>query len=156
MPHCYQLVGVPAAGKTTWVKNQTWASQCEYVSTDAYIEEYARLWNKTYSDVFQEHMPAAIERMMYDVGRARASGRDIIWDQTSTTVASRRRKFVALPEYEHTAVIFATPDPLELIIRLKNRPGKIIPQRVINSMIDHFEMPTPSEGFVRVCFSTEF
>jgi hypothetical protein len=43
--------------------------------------------------------------------------------------------------------MFKTPDPLELVIRLKNRPGKNVPQNVINDMISGFEQPTIEEGF---------
>jgi predicted kinase len=73
--------------------------------------------------------------------------KDIIWDQTSTTIKSRKKKLIMLPGYHTIAVMFKTPDPLELVIRLKNRPGKNVPQNVINDMISGFEQPTIEEGF---------
>jgi hypothetical protein len=51
-------------------------------------------------------MPTAVENMTEEVIRARDAGIDIIWDQTSTTVASRLKKFRMLPDYEHIAVVF--------------------------------------------------
>jgi tRNA uridine 5-carbamoylmethylation protein Kti12 len=78
---------------------------------------------------------------------AREAEADIIWDQTSTTITSRKKKFNMLPNYKMIAVVFPTPDPLELSIRLKNRPGKEIPQDVLNSMIDGWEEPSADEGF---------
>jgi len=81
-----------------------------------------------------------------------ANGLDVIWDQTSTTVTSRRKKFNTLPKYEHIAVVFKTPDADELAKRLASRPGKNIPDSVMQSMIDGFEMPTEDEGFTEIWY----
>jgi predicted kinase len=150
MPKCYQLVGVPGSGKSTWIKNQDWALGLTVVSTDAFVEDYARSQGKTYSEVFVDYMPTAVNLMAEQVVRARTLSHTIIWDQTSTTLASRARKFNMLPDYEHIAVVFRTPDPLELAIRLKNRPGKEIPQSVINGMIAGWDEPTLEEGFKEI------
>jgi predicted kinase len=75
---------------------------------------------------------------------------DIIWDQTSTTVKSRLKKFAMLPDYEHIAVVFETPNRIELKQRLANRPGKEIPEVVIEGMLASFEMPTEEEGFKEI------
>ena len=154
MPRCYQLVGVPASGKSTWIKNQDWANDCVVVSTDEFVEAHAQEVGKTYSEVFDEYMPTAVKLMADKVVEAREAGKDIIWDQTSTGVKARARKFNMLPDYEHIAVVFKTPDPLELIIRLKSRPGKNIPAHVMRSMIDNFEMPTEEEGFKEIWFAS--
>lgn len=147
MPKLYVLVGVPGSGKSTWVENQEWAKDCVVISTDRFVEDHARKNNKTYSEVFEEFMPQAVELMAKEVVTARASNRDIIWDQTSTTRASRYKKFVMLPTYYKIAVVFATPDSEELNRRLANRPGKTIPDHVVFDMIQKFEPPTRSEGF---------
>ena len=92
--------------------------------------------------------------MAKEVISARELGRDIVWDQTSTTVASRRRKFNMLPDYDHIAIMFATPATDELTKRLASRPGKEIPWAVVSGMIDNFEMPTEEEGFKQIWFAT--
>jgi hypothetical protein len=153
MPKCYQLVGVPASGKSTWVSAQEWSSDCAYISTDLYVDLYARSVGKTYSEVFADYMPTAIELMMKDVRAAEKEGRDIIWDQTSTTLASRRRKFNSLPAYEHIAVVFKTPEHKELMRRLMSRPGKEIPDHVIASMIASWSEPTEEEGFKEIWYA---
>lgn len=153
MPKCYQLVGVPASGKSTWIKNQDWSDDCVVVSTDDFVEAYAKEVGSTYSEVFDEYMPTAVKLMADKVVRAREAGKDIIWDQTSTTEKSRTRKFNMLPDYEHIAVVFKTPEPDELSRRLANRPGKNIPDHVMRSMIKHFEMPSLEEGFTQVWFA---
>jgi predicted kinase len=151
---CYQLVGVPGAGKSTWVKNQEWASDCSYASTDMWVDMEAERLGKTYSEIFADYMPHAVRLMANHVKLARDEGMNVIWDQTSTTVNSRKKKFNMLPDYEHIAVVFKTPDPLELAIRLKNRPGKHIPQHVVNSMIAGWEEPTLEEGFTEIWFAS--
>lgn len=153
MPRCYQLIGVPGAGKSTWIKNQDWAKDMPVVSTDNFVEAYAKEQGKTYSEVFTEYMPIAVRLMANQAAVCQANGLDVIWDQTSTTVASRRRKFNTLPNYEHIAVVFKTPEHKELIRRLWSRPGKEIPEHVIASMIAGFEMPTEEEGFKEIWYA---
>jgi len=150
MPKCYQLIGVPGSGKSTWVAHQEWADKCAYISTDTWVEDYARDMGKTYNEVFKEYMPEAIDMMINDVVKARGIDKDIIWDQTSTTVKSRKKKFNMLPGYEHIAVVFRTPESEELAKRLASRPGKNIPDYVVRTMIDGFEMPTLAEGFIEI------
>jgi predicted kinase len=154
MSKCYQLVGVPGSGKSTWIKDQIWALGLTIVSTDAFVEDYARAQGKTYSEVFTDYMPTAVTLMAEQVVRARELGHDIIWDQTSTTIASRTRKFNMLPDYEHVAVVFRTPEHTELMRRLMNRPGKEIPDHVIASMIASWEEPTLEEGFKEIWYAS--
>lgn len=150
MPKCYQLIGVPGSGKSTWTEAQDWAHLCAHVSTDKWVEIFAKELSKTYSQVFADFMPTAVELMAKEVVNAREMGRDIIWDQTSTTVKSRAKKFAMLPDYEHIAVVFKTPEHTELVRRLFSRPGKEIPEHVIASMIAGWEDPTIEEGFKEI------
>jgi len=150
---CYQLIGVPGAGKSTWISNQDWADNCVHISTDKFVLAYAIGQGKTYSEVFNEYMPTAVDMMAAEVNQAREAGKDIIWDQTSTTVKSRARKFSMLPDYEHIAVVFETPPRRELKRRLDSRPGKEIPDSVIEGMLASFEMPTEEEGFKEIWYT---
>ena len=152
MPTCYQLIGIPGSGKSTWIANQDWAKDCVIVSTDNHVEDFARAQGKTYSEVFNEYMPTAVNLMTQDVIEARKNNKDIIWDQTSTTRASRARKFNMLPNYRHIAVVFSTPAPQELSRRLNSRAGKHIPDNVIRKMIDWFDMPYEDEGFEEIWY----
>ena len=150
MSTCYQLVGVPGSGKTTWIKNQRWALGLTVVSTDVFMEDYARAQHKTYSEVFTEYMPTAIDLMVEQVLFAREHGHAIIWDQTNTTIAKRSKKFRMLPEYKHIAVVLETPSRIELKRRLASRPGKEIPDAVMEEMLRNFQMPTEREGFKQI------
>lgn len=152
MPKLYVLVGVPGSGKSTWIDNQDWAKDCVIISTDNHVENHAKTLGKTYTEVFEDYMPTAVKLMADEVVSAREQNKDIIWDQTSTTVSSRKKKFKMLPDYYAIAVIFKTPDESELMKRLANRPGKTIPWNVITNMIDNFEMPTEAEGFKEIWY----
>ena len=150
MPKCYQLIGVPAAGKSTWINSQNWIGGMEYVSTDHHVHAYAKEQGKTYEEVFKDYMPTAVDLMAQEVVAARTAGRDVLWDQTSTTVKSRARKFNMLPNYEHIAVVFPTPSIAVLKERLANRVGQPIPWDVVQGMIDNWEEPTEEEGFKEI------
>ena len=150
MPKLYVLVGVPGSGKSTWTKSQHWTPAMEYVSTDLHVEKYAESQGKTYTEVFKDYMPTAVDLMTAEVVAASEAGRDIIWDQTSTTQASRAKKLRMLPDYWPIAVVFATPAVAVLKKRLDNRPGKDVPWEVVKGMIDNFEYPTTDEGFKEI------
>lgn len=152
MPKLYVLVGVPGSGKSTWISNQDWAKDCAIVSTDHHVEIHAKTLGKTYTEVFEDYMPVAVKFMAQDVINAREAGKDIIWDQTSTSLLSRKKKFKMLPDYHAIAIVFKTPPEDELVKRLASRPGKTIPWNVITNMIDNFEMPTLEEGFKEIWY----
>lgn len=153
----YVLVGVPGSGKSTWYKNQDWLGEDKvdhkYISTDQHVEGYAQDQGKTYSEVFEEYMPIAVKQMCVNVNMAAAYGMDVVWDQTSTTIKSRARKFAMLPNYYAIAVVFNSVEREELDVRLSGRPGKHIPKNVIDSMIDNWEEPTLEEGFKEIWYA---
>ena len=148
------LIGVPCSGKSSWHCDQEWLQHAAYISTDIYVEEYAKNMGKTYSEVFDEVMPKCVEYMAGDVVHAREARQDIVWDQTSTSIASRAKKFRMLPEYHAIAVVFRTPSRDELDVRLSGRPGKHIPKKVIDNMIQNWEEPTLEEGFKEIWFAS--
>lgn len=145
----YVLVGVPGSGKSTWIKNQDWAVDIPVVSTDDFVEAYAKEQHKTYNDVFDEYMKTAVGLMAEKVNQCKKNNQDIIWDQTSTTVRARAKKFRMCPDYYKIAVVFQTPDKDELQRRLSSRPGKNIPKHVQEVMASQLknEPPTLEEGF---------
>lgn len=150
-PNAYILVGIPGAGKSTWLAQQEWAKNCVVISSDNLIEDYAASVNKTYNDVFKQRINIATNEMFANAMDARDAGRDIIWDQTSVNVASRKKKLNMLgSKYRKIAVVFATPETNELKRRLNSRPGKSIPFSVIESMLRNFQMPDVNEGFDEV------
>lgn len=152
-PKLYVLVGVPGSGKSTWVANQDWASTAVHVGTDHWVESEAAARGTTYSAIFDEYMPTAVRLMVDEVEICWEEHRDIIWDQTSTTVASRLKKTCMLPDYYKIAVVFKTPPMTELMRRLNSRPGKIIPREVVAAMIKNWEDVSEDEGFDEIWYT---
>jgi predicted kinase len=154
---CYVLVGVPGSGKSTWIKNQDWAKDIPVVSTDNFVEAHAKEVGKTYSEVFDDYMKVAVRLMANQALVCQANKLDIIWDQTSTTVGSRRKKFNTLlnDQYDFIAVVFKTPATEELKRRLDSRPGKTIPWHVVSQMAAQLEAepPTEEEGFKEIWYA---
>lgn len=151
-PICYQLVGIPASGKTTWVENQNVLENYVYVSSDYFIDKFASRMGKTYSDVFNIVVNRAARLMERRVKRAKQNGSNIIWDQTSMSINSRKRKFKLLPNYTHIAMVFPVPEPKELQRRLDSRVGKNISPEIIEEMKSRYQQPTLEEGFESVIF----
>jgi len=151
-PKAYILIGLPGSGKSIWVNEQKFdMDKTVHISTDAWVNLYAESVGKTYSEVFEDYMPKAINLMVAQVIDAKEQGKDIIWDQTSTTIASRKRKFNMLADkYEMLAVVFMTPEKDEWQRRLASRPGKVIPDYVISDMQKNFEYPRYAEGFSKM------
>jgi predicted kinase len=151
MSTLYVLVGVPGSGKTTWIGHQKFDwDKTVIVSTDRYVEQYARSVGKTYNEVFKDYMPTAIEMMAATARQAFKDDKDVVWDQTSTTVKTRARKLRMAPEhYTKIAVAFDIPKP-EVHAKFLDRPGKSIPDEVMHDMINKFAYPTVDEGFDRI------
>jgi predicted kinase len=151
MPILYVLVGVPGSGKSTWIGHQTFNwDNTVVVSTDIFVERYAMSVGKTYNEVFEDYMPTAIGLMAESAQLAFAEGKDVVWDQTSTTIKTRARKLRMAPAtYIKIAVVFNTPSST-VHAKMLDRPGKVIPPEVIQDMVARFEMPTVEEGFDKV------
>ena len=157
MSKAYILIGVPASGKSTWVSQQSFDRKKTVIaSTDDHIETYARDKKMSYNEAFHEYIDEATNKMIDSVIDAIDQKFDIIWDQTSITKKSRSKKLKMIPkDYEKIAVVFSIPKEDELKKRLTSRPGKVIPNRVMSQMIDHFEEPTKEEGFDRIIYINE-
>jgi len=150
------LVGVPAAGKSTWIEKE-FQGECHVVSTDKIIDEIAFETGRTYDQVFSIYMNAA-EKMMWEEFDKYIEGgyNPIVIDRTNMSVKSRRKFFERLKNfhknhgYEIEAVIFNTPEKNEWNRRLDSRVGKTIPQNVLDSMVRYYEQPRLTEGFTKV------
>jgi predicted kinase len=147
------LIGVPGVGKSTWVAQQDWTRDLPIISTDAYIDVYAKSQGKTYNEVFKEYIDTATKLMKLQVTTCREQGIDVIWDQTNTRAKSRISKLAMLPGYEAIAVVFKTPAKEEHERRLASRPGKAIPDAVMAQMINELQLPEETEGFKEIWFA---
>ena len=141
------LIGVPGAGKSTWVKNQK-TDNTIILSTDDIIEKLAIEQNLSYSESFKINYKLANKEMNQRLIYAVDNKINIIWDQTNIYCKARLKKLSKIPDtYKKIAVVFKTPDTSELINRLNNRPNKVISIGIALNMANNLEYPTLSEGF---------
>lgn len=151
MPKLFMLIGVPGAGKSTWIKTQTLTDDAIILSTDNFIEDKAAGEGKTYSEAFSEHIYDATAQLDEDLEYAMQHGKDIIWDQTNLTVKGRRMKLqMVMPSYDKIAVVFETPEDIADRLKKREDTGKVIPINVFNSMVLSYEPPTRFEGFDKI------
>jgi predicted kinase len=149
------LIGVPAAGKSYFIKNTLPAlyptKKFTIISSDDILDRKASEQGKTYSEVFRYEAKAANIEMNQNFKSAIEQGNDIVWDQTNLSVKVRKEKLSKVPtNYYKIAIVFKTPNSVEHQKRLSSRPGKNIPPNVISSMIANFQPPTEAEGFDKI------
>lgn len=162
-PVCIVMVGLPGIGKSTRVRDLSEKNPDLFVySTDQYIETIADQIGKTYSEVFADTIGQATVVMENLLAAAMQERRDIVWDQTNLTRKKRlsivqrlqaagydvQCEYFRLPENNREQQIWQQ--------RLNSRPGKHIPQLIINRMMLSYEQPDRDEGFSEVrCFTVD-
>ena len=147
---CVMLCGIPTSGKSTYVKKlkalDYW-KDAVVLSTDNYIEEYAKRVGQTYNEVFDDVIPDATRELELQLNMAKDKGKDIIWDQTNLSVKTRRNKLSKLPFYYKRGVVYFEVSLEEALERNKHRKGKFIPESILKRMWHQFEIPTRNEDF---------
>lgn len=141
-PQLIILCGLPCSGKSTFLKSSDY-DEYTHLSTDAYIEQVAKLQNKTYNDVWKDTIKEAAKVFYGMMCIAATTNKNVIIDQTNLTVQTRKLKIDLFKNHEPTIVFFNTP--LELIKERNCRPGKHIPEYVISSMAKSLQIPTEEE-----------
>ena len=147
-PYCWILLGLPASGKSTW-RNEMFRNYPDVVilSTDDIIEKYALANNKTYNEIFKDYIDTATTEMFQQFKKAIKEKKNIVIDRTNLTVKSRAKFLSQLPkEYVPVAIVFEC-HPDILVKRLVARPGKSIPDHVMEDMKSRLEMPSSRESF---------
>lgn len=153
MPKCTLLVGVPGSGKSTWLLDREYIEDQYIASTDDIIEAIAFGFGMTYDEGFKDLIKFAEKVMWKELADFAEDGERIYIDRTNLSVKSRKKfiDFLKPYGYEFDAVVFPTPETEEWARRLY-RPGKTIPDHVLESMADNIEMPKKEEGFTKITF----
>lgn len=164
-PICTVMVGLPGLGKSTLVYGERKIydainTSVFIYSTDDYIEAIAQVTGSTYDDVFEENIKEATRLCNAGLDSAISNQQDIIWDQTNLGVGKRRKIINRMKQagYQVRCVCILPPEAGWLddqklwASRLRNRPGKTIPQNVLTNMIESFTVPTADEGFDMITF----
>lgn len=160
-PICTVMVGLPAMGKSTRVRDMSTIDPDVFVySTDNILERIAKFLGKTYDEVFEKHIKSATAEADIDLAYAIKERQDIIWDQTNLGVKKRAKIINRMRQagYQVRCEYIVPPasdysgDKEDWAQRLANRPGKTIPQHILSNMIESFVMPTADEGFDMITF----
>ena len=157
-PVCIVMVGLPAAGKSTLV-NRVIRDMGDHgdgvfvYSTDNLLEAWAADDGKTYNEVFNDLISLATNTMNRELDDVVRSKRSIVWDQTNLG-AKKRAKIInrmrnAGYRVECECILLPAGDSQweDWRHRMASRPGKTIPDHVIESMMESFVRPTVEEGF---------
>jgi predicted kinase len=150
-PRIYILIGPPACGKSTWTESHLASTDrpTTVLSSDAFIEQWAKENGKTYSEAFGlldlKEIEQKLDLALRDAARER---KDIIVDRTNMRLRVRRRWLGQTPKnYVRVGVEFPI-DQNVLFERLDSRAkatGKVIPHQVVLDMIENFQQPTYEE-----------
>ena len=150
MSECVMLCGIPTSGKSTYVeklKKIDYWKDAVVLSTDNYIEEYAKRVGQTYNEVFDDVIPDATRELELQLNMAKDKGKAIIWDQTNLSIKTRKKKLTKLPSYYRRNAVYFEVSLEDALERNKHREGKFIPESILKRMWHQFEIPTRNEDF---------
>jgi predicted kinase len=146
-PTVYMLCGPVCSGKSTFAaENSILFDRVVFAewNTDSYIEELAASSGKTYNEIFKDTIKTAERALAEWQKDSMELGMNIIWDQTNLTLKTRIRKMMIFQDTNYYRVgVFFVNATKDLIMSRNNRPGKIIPEHVIDSMLRTYELPKP-------------
>lgn len=156
MPNiCYMMVGLPGSGKST-ASEQLIAEmpELEVVSTDVFIEDYAKKHNITYNNAIKELEDKPKTWMNNKIQKLLKEHKNFIWDQTNIFMSARKKKLKMLLQNKYQVVAIVTElSSEELQKRLDNRVslgGKKVSWKIISDMIDGYSRPEYFEGFSEI------
>jgi predicted kinase len=144
------LCGIPTSGKSTYVqklKKLDYWKDAVVLSTDNYIEEYAKRVGQTYNEVFDDVIPDATRELELQLNMAKEKGKNIIWDQTNLSKKTRKNKLRKIPSSYARGVVYFEISLEEALERNKHREGKFIPESILKRMYHQLEIPTREEDF---------
>lgn len=162
MPKCTFLIGLPAAGKSTWIDANTPVNTV-VLSTDRIIDRIAKNYNVTYDEAWRNLVGFAEQIFFKNLEEISESGDhegnklDFVIDRTNLNVKSRRRVMNTLKAkgYTFKAIVFTPSNQTEWFKRLEQRTGKIISPDVLLDMVQKIEDPTLAEGFDEIEYYKE-
>lgn len=147
MPKLFMLSGPPASGKSTLAEQlRAKHPDAVYISSDAFIERYARYVGKKYNDVFQKAIKRATKRIPKLVKLAKERNLDAIWDQCNLQMEDRRNKAYKFDGYEKVLYHAADYELDTLLLRNKSRNRSPLSKDVMTKMYKLYQYPSKEEA----------
>ena len=148
----FMMVGAPGTGKSTFVANNL-KDGFIWISRDrirhSLLEEGDDYFAKE-RKVFNQFILSINEAIMWD------EYPNIIIDATHLTKASRAKVLKRLASVDEIrAIVMTTPLEIALERNAKREGRERVPDDVIKSMYDSFELPTKEEGFDSIAYINE-
>ena len=145
IPVMTMMVGLPGAGKSTYVKN------IEYGNGKPIIHSSDELRDELYGDVnSQEHNADLFNELHRRIKTDLLDGHDVIYDATNLSKKRRRAFLDELKNIKckHYCEVILTP--LEKYMEQNKNRERTVPEDVILQMIKNFQPPEYSEGWDRI------
>jgi predicted kinase len=163
----FVLVGVPASGKSTWIKNTFQEFEPYVINVDDIVHDVARRLNLQYDSIKSSDDPATEmanqligKEVKNKISQAVSSGKDIVVDMLNLTPKKRKFAMSAIRgrenEYHKIAIVFEFEGAEKEIIKNAEKraqlyksqgSSKTISANDIKNMMSSFKRPTKEEGF---------
>ena len=173
----YVLIGPPAVGKSTYVKNNFDINNIFVISRDSIVEKVAEHSGLTYNELFSNPQDENEKKKIKELNKiidktvisnfekAINSDKDIVVDMTNLSKNTRRKALSKIQgkeaQFEKVAVLFTfmRDDLISAIkkiaqhrskeLELAGKP-KNITSNLIDQMVNSYEPPSLDEGFDRI------
>lgn len=144
------MIGTPGCGKSTFLTDNLNYKDYIVISTDDLVEREAAKIGKKYNDVWKDVINDVTKEVDILFKQSIQDGKNIISDQTNTTLKKRKYILGQLPKYYYKIAVQFTASFDIIKERLEKREketGKHIPWNVVMDMNNRLEPPTLEEGF---------